>query len=105
MTAADSLHGGRGVDVGQRDDARSVAVQCFDHPFGQDVRSHFGHDAARFGIGDVHVLPLPGQDGSGLGHEVHPAEDDVFGLKVRRCVGPTQRISEDIGVADHGVGW
>ena len=104
MFAAEGLQIGRGIDIGDRgdvlvrvEDGGQFAPGAFD--LGQ-IR-HVGHGTAGGQIGEDGNLFRAGHDVGHLGHEMHAAEDDEFGIGLRGQAGQLERISGQVGVLEH----
>ena len=108
VLAAEALERGRRVHVGDRDD-RHAAVGIRFRPVELlellpalldrvDV-GHVGHRAAGGEVGQDDRLVGPREDVGGLGHEVHAAEDDRLGLRVRLGgVRELERVADEVRV-------
>ena len=101
MFAAERLQVGRRVDVGDRRDLL-LGVQHFVQfaPAALDLGQigHVGHRTAGGEVGQDGDLVRRGHDVGDFGHEVHAAEDDVFGIGLRGQLGQLQRIAGQVGV-------
>jgi hypothetical protein len=86
------LHVGRGVHVGH-DHGAGVLGLPGPEAFHVDGR---GQRAASVEVGDVHAL-VRGEDGRGLGHEVHAAEEDLVGVGGRGLAGQLERVADNVG--------
>ena len=89
---------GLGLDLGGRvdvhDDDRAGVARL---PLAQlGRRDRIGQRAAGIQIRDQDAL-VGAQDGSGLGHEVHAAEDDRLGVGRGRALGEPQRVADIVG--------
>ena len=101
MFAAERLQIGRRVDVGDRRDL-FLGVQHFVElaPAALDLGQigHVGHRTAGGEVGQDGDLVRRGHDVGDFGHEVHAAEDDVFGIGLCGQSGQLERIAGQVGV-------
>ena len=106
VAAAEGLEVGGRIDIGHR---RDVLVRI-EHgrefaPGALDLgeTGHVGHGAAGGEVGQDRHLLRTREDVGDLGHEVHAAEHDVFGVARRRQARELERIAGKIGVAEYLV--
>lgn len=85
VTSAEGFQVGGGIDVGHRRDLL-VGIEHFGQlaPGALDIGEigHVGHRATGGEIGQNRNLVGACQDIRHLGHEMHAAEDDVFGIEL-----------------------
>ena len=102
VVAHERLQGGRGVHVGDRDDAIDVGDAGDGVPRlldGFEV-GHVGHGAAGVEVGEDHLLVVGGQDVGRLGHEMDAAEHDVVGVAVvGGQAGQPEGVASGVGPA------
>ena len=65
---------------------------------------HVGHGTARREIGEDDLLPRSGEHVRGFGHEVHAAEDDVFGVDGGCLAGKFEAVADDVAEFDDRIG-
>ena len=91
------LKGLRGIGLAvvlarQRAFAALLVLDLFD-------RRHISHRTSGAEIGQYHPLKIFPYDIGRLGHEVHAAEDDVFGVGLRGEARELERVAGQVGVA------
>ncbi len=99
MTSSECLNCSRGVHVGDRHslfaDARCHEV--IPAVFNLVNDGHVSHGASSSEIWEDYLLVIGGQDVGTFSHEVHTAEDDVFGVGARCCfTGQLEAVSGDV---------
>ena len=103
VTAHERLDGRRRVHVRDRHEALDVDDVCEGLPRLLDLVDvgHVGHGAAGVEVRQDDLLVVAGQDVGGFRHEVHPAEDDVFGFgPFLRENGQLVAVAPSVGEGD-----
>ncbi|MPN10685.1 hypothetical protein SDC9_157982 [bioreactor metagenome] len=104
VLAAERFQVGGRVDVGDRGDFL-FGIQHFVQfaPAALDLGQvgHVGHRAAGGEVGQDGRLVRGGHDVGDFGHEMHAAEDDVFGIGLRGEARQLQRVTGQVGVLVH----
>jgi hypothetical protein len=101
VLAAEGLEVGRRVDVGDRRDLLfgvQHLVQFAPAALDLGQVGHVGHRAAGGEVGQDGDLVRRGHDVGDFGHEMHAAEDDVFGVGLRGEARELQRVAGQVGV-------
>ncbi len=100
MTPDERLEGGRGVHIGDGDDAAHVGDLGQLLPGFLDLLyvGHVGHGAPGVEVGEEHLLVGAGQDVGRFGHEMDAAEDDELGLAdLGRHAGEPEGVTAGVG--------
>ena len=90
------FHFGGGVDVADDFGAGVLRLELAE----LRAREHVGHGAAGAGVGHEHRLAGI-EDGGGLGHEMHAAEDDDVGVDFGGLAGEFEGVAGEVGDVLH----
>ena len=99
LAADEGLEGGRGVHVGDGQDALDVGRggQLLPRHLHRVDVGHVGHGAAGVEVGEDDGLVVAGEHVGRFGHEVDAAEDDEFGRRVGRQPGQSVGVAAGVG--------
>ena len=102
---AKGLDGGGGIHIGQRHGLIGQAEVLERLPTGFYLGDfgHIGHGAACVQVGQDDLLPRAAEHVGALGHEVHAAENNVFGVGFSGNPGELVAVARGVGKADYFV--